>query len=173
MITLLLFWYIALAISTCLSIIYRILLTFSETNKNQFGEFDTYIIIGGFLYFGYMCIYQLNATGTSKTGESLITQSKNDCVQSYLGKFVIVLSLGCLLLAFIFNGLINLVSNKSFFPNTGLQKWESIFVNFVFPICCAVEIFITNRNRTINLALDFFNYSRHFAFFILRSCNKI
>ena len=29
-----------------------------------------------------------------------------------------------------------------------------MFVNCVLPICCVIEIFITERNRTINLAVD-------------------
>ena len=159
MFTPLLLWYVALAICTCLSVIFRTLVSFKK-NTNYFGEFDTYIVIAGFLYFGYMCIYQLNATGTSTTGEGLITSSKNNFVQSYLGKFVIVLSLGCLLLAFLFNGLINLLTGSSFTTGigtgtvTGLGYVELIFVNCVFPICCVIEIFITDRNRTINLAVD-------------------
>lgn len=130
MFTPLLLWYIILAICTCLSVIYRILMSFKS--PNYFGDFNTYIVIGGFLYFGYMCIYQLNATGTSSTGEGLITASKNDFVQSSLGKFVIVLSLGCLLLAFLFDGILNLLSGNAFIKGVGLGYWEQIFVNFIF-----------------------------------------
>lgn len=85
MFTPLLLWYVALAICTCLSVIFRI-----QKQTNYFGEFDTYIVIAAFLYFGYMCIYQLNATGTSTTGKGLITSSKNNFVQSYLGKYAFI-----------------------------------------------------------------------------------
>ena len=73
----LLSWHVAFALCTCHSVIFRILLSFQK-QTNYFGEFDTYIVIAAFLYFGYMCIYQLNATGTSTTGEGLITSSKNN-----------------------------------------------------------------------------------------------
>ena len=65
-----------------------------------------------------------------------------------------MLSLGCLFLAFLFNGIINVLTGDAFAKGAGFGYIELMFINCVLPICCVIEIFITQRNRTINLAVD-------------------
>lgn len=138
----LLFWYLIITICTGAVIAWRFIV-FNHSLIN----FELVLLIGGFLYFGYMLIIQLAANG--KGCNECITADRTGFVQVHLAKYVFALSIGCLLLAYIINWLL-----WGDFKYNGIYFLDFAYVNIIFPICCIVELFITPRDRSPKLTAD-------------------
>ena len=138
----LLFWYLIITICTGAVIAWRFIV-FNHSLIN----FELVLLIGGFLYFGYMLIIQLAANG--KGCNECITTDRTGFVQVHLAKYVFALSIGCLLLAYIINWLL-----WGDFKYNGIYFLDFAYVNIIFPICCIVELFITPRDRSPKLTAD-------------------
>ena len=138
----LLFWYLIITICTGAVIAWRFIV-FNHSLIN----FELVLLIGGFLYFGYMLIIQLAANG--KGCNECITADRTGFVQVHLAKYVFALSIGCLLLAYIINWLL-----WGDFKYNGIYFLDLAYVNIIFPICCIVELFITPRDRSPKLTAD-------------------
>ena len=138
----LLIWYLVITICTGAVIAWRFIVF-----NHDLINFELVLLIGGFLYFGYMLIIQLAANGKECNG--CITADRTGFVQVHLAKYVIALSIGCLLLAYIINWL--------FWGNykySGIGFLDFAYVYIIFPICCIVELFITPRDRSPKLTTD-------------------
>ena len=138
----LLIWYLVITICTGAVIAWRFIVF-----NHDLINFELVLLIGGFLYFGYMLIIQLAANGKECNG--CITADRTGFVQVHLAKYVIALSIGCLLLAYIINWL--------FWGNykySGIGFLDFAYVYIIFPICCIVELFITPRDRSPKLTAD-------------------
>ena len=138
----LLIWYLVITICTGAVIAWRFIVF-----NHDLINFELVLLIGGFLYFGYMLIIQLAANG--KGCNECITADRTGFVQVHLAKYVIALSIGCLLLAYIINWL--------FWGNykySGIGFLDFAYVYIIFPICCIVELFITPRDRSPKLTAD-------------------
>ena len=142
----LLIWYLIITICTGAVIAWRFIV-FNHSLIN----FELVLLIGGFLYFGYMLIIQLAANGKGCNG--CITADRTGFVQVHLAKYVFALSIGCLLLAYIINWLIGR-NGESGFKYGGIYFLDFAYVYIVFPICCVVELFVTPRDRSPKLTAD-------------------
>ena len=138
----LLFWYLIITICTGAVIAWRFIVF-----NHDLLNFELVLLIGGFLYFGYMLIIQLAANG--KGCNECITADRTGFVQVHLAKYVFALSIGCLLLAYIINWLL-----WGDFKYNGIYFLDFAYVNIIFPICCIVELFITPRDRSPKLTAD-------------------
>ena len=134
----LILWYLIITLYNGGVIIWRVL------GAGGLIDFNFLLIVGGFLYFGYMFIIQLAVYGKSCNG--CITAERTGFVQVHLAKYVISLSIGCLLIAYIVNAII-----RGLFGIYGFEYLIVAYVNIVFPICCIVELFITPRDRSPKL----------------------
>ena len=139
----LLFWYLIITICTGAVIAWRFIVL-----NHDLINFELVLLIGGFLYFGYMLIIQLAANG--KGCNECITADRTGFVQVHLAKYVFALSIGCLLLAYIINWL--LWGKRDLYSGIGFL--DLAYVNIIFPICCIVELFITPRDRSPKLTAD-------------------
>ena len=138
----LLIWYLVITICTGAVIAWRFIVF-----NHDLINFELVLLIGGFLYFGYMLIIQLAANGKGCNG--CITADRTGFVQVHLAKYVIALSIGCLLLAYIINWLI-----WGGYKYGGIGFLDFAYVYIIFPICCIVELFITPRDRSPKLTAD-------------------
>ena len=138
----LLIWYLVITICTGAVIAWRFIVF-----DHDLINFELVLLIGGFLYFGYMLIIQLAANGKECNG--CITADRTGFVQVHLAKYVIALSIGCLLLAYIINWLI-----WGGYKYSGVVFLDFAYVYIIFPICCIVELFITPRDRSPKLTAD-------------------
>ena len=138
----LLIWYLVITICTGAVIAWRFIVF-----NHDLINFELVLLIGGFLYFGYMLIIQLAANGKGCNG--CITADRTGFVQVHLAKYVIALSIGCLLLAYIINWLI-----WGGYKYSGIGFLDFAYVYIIFPICCIVELFITPRDRSPKLTAD-------------------
>lgn len=139
----LLFWYLIITICTGAVIAWRFIVL-----NHDLINFELVLLIGGFLYFGYMLIIQLAANG--KGCNECITADRTGFVQVHLAKYVFALSIGCLLLAYIIHWL--LWGKRDLYSGIGFL--DLAYVNIIFPICCIVELFITPRDRSPKLTAD-------------------
>ena len=139
----LLIWYLVITICTGAVIAWRFIVF-----NHDLINFELVLLIGGFLYFGYMLIIQLAANG--KGCNECITADRTGFVQVHLAKYVIALSVGCLLLAYIINWLIW----DGGYKYGGVGFLDFAYVYIIFPICCIVELFITPRDRSPKLTAD-------------------
>ena len=139
----LLIWYLVITICTGAVIAWRFIVF-----DHDLINFELVLLIGGFLYFGYMLIIQLAANGKGCNG--CITADRTGFVQVHLAKYVIALSIGCLLLAYIIHWLIW----GGGYKYSGIGFLDFAYVYIIFPICCIVELFITPRDRSPKLTAD-------------------
>ena len=138
----LLIWYLVITICTGAVIAWRFIVF-----HHDLINFELVLLIGGFLYFGYMLIIQLAANG--KGCNECITADRTGFVQVHLAKYVIALSIGCLLLAYIIHWLF-----WGSYKYSGIGFLDFAYVYIIFPICCIVELFITPRDRSPKLTAD-------------------
>lgn len=139
-----LIWYFILTVASGLCLLYRIIAAISSSTVPYFKYFDTYLLAAGFAYFLITTITQIRATDTDK--------GKAGFVQKYLGKYFIILAIGCLFLANIAYGIVKIIKGENFFYDTRVLGYiDNIIVEIAIPICCAIDLFINPRESVSRL----------------------
>lgn len=132
-----LIWYFILALASGLCLIYRIIESITST-VNYFKIFDTYVLIAGFIYFLINVICQIRATESDK--------GKTGFIQNYVGKYFIIIAIGCLFLANMAYGIVRIIQGYTFFYDSGaLGYTDNIIAEIAIPICCVIDLFISPR----------------------------
>ena len=154
MFSFLLFWYLPISGCTGLSLLYRTIQTYFYTG-NKSGEFTTNILIFGFCFFTYLGIEKvvLNQGGITS---SQVPKDRTGLFQDHLSKFIFSFSLGCLLLSFSLNWIINAIKGKKTISENFLGYVELIYAYYAFPGCCFLDLFFTKKRRCPEPLIDIF-----------------
>lgn len=138
-------WYSVLTGATLFSVVYRFVKTI-----DYIPTLETFILIGGLIYCGYMLMVSLTNSGKNCFA-GCVNAENSGFVQVHLSKYVTALAIGCLFLAFLFN----LIWEHTKFSGKGFLFYLDFFItNIGFPICMIVELFITPRQRSPKIIQD-------------------
>ena len=176
-------WYLILTICDILVIVEMLL----NRLKQSILDFNFYILIGAFLYWAYMMLSEMAASGeTNKGTETFLGGERTEFMTDTLFKYVFAIVIGITLVNGIFNfNLFNIKGNIIYFLVV-------LYSNYLFPVACIVEIFLRNRNRApsplrdiiiilILLAISFllqfinsnFNFKTFFGRIVEYTCEAI
>ena len=109
--------------------------------------FPIYLNLASFIYFGYMLIIELAASGQKTEGaEKLVNEKNSYFIANQFFKFLFCSIIGINILYIFFE---SIISDGSFFIRIYL-----IGLTYLLPIACFLEIYFKERERKPNLILD-------------------
>ena len=144
----LLVWYIIAFAGTIATLILQIF--FQENGWKSLLRFIEVILIGGVVYFGWMMVLGIMASTDSSKGETLLGGKNKSFMLDQWFKFLFSLAAGAILLQSIYIIIYDATKTPSGFVNW----YVYVFINYIFPIFCIIEIFITPRGRSPNALVD-------------------
>lgn len=109
--------------------------------------FPIYLNLASFIYFGYMLIIELAASGQKTEGaEKLVNEKNSYFIANQFFKFLFCSIIGINILYIFFE---SIISDGSFFIRIYL-----IGLTYLLPIACFLEIYFKERERKPNLIID-------------------
>lgn len=131
-------WYLILTVCDILVVVEMII---NRLNKSII-DFNFYILIAAFLYWGYMMLSEMAASGESNKGtETFLGGERTQFMTDTLFKYIFSIVIGITLINGIFN--YNNHLGQSIFIFLAF-----LYTNYLFPVACIAEIFLRNRNRS-------------------------
>ena len=126
--------------------IYTFVVTLITKGFKFLYDFPIYLVVAGFLYFGYMLIIELAASGENTQGaEKLVNENNSNFMANQFFKFLFCSIIG-----------INFI--LSFFSNEGSPSIFYIIclygIYYLLPVACFLEIYFKERERKPNLIRD-------------------
>ena len=141
-----LLWYIIHSCALIFCIIYKFI-----TKDELILKMDMVVLIAAALYFLYMAVFSLVPLGGGEKVKGLISEKRTSFVQDYLFKYMCSIVFGCY---FLFT-VIRLLSLEDPLDIEGfIQPLTLIYINFVFPICCFIDLLLTPRKRNPQPLMD-------------------
>ena len=103
-------------------------------------DFNFWVLIGAFFYWGYMMLSEMAQSGESnKATETFLGGERTQFMTDTLFKYIFSIVIGITLV----NGLFNPTFGNSLF-----DLIQSLYTNYLFPAACIAEIFLRSRNRS-------------------------
>ena len=103
-------------------------------------DFNFWVLIGAFFYWGYMMLSEMAQSGESnKATETFLGGERTQFMTDTLFKYIFSIVIGITLV----NGLFT-----HSFGNSLFEIIQSLYTNYLFPAACIAEIFLRNRNRS-------------------------
>ena len=103
-------------------------------------DFNFWVLIGAFFYWGYMMLSEMAQSGESnKATETFLGGERTQFMTDTLFKYIFSIVIGITLV----NGLFT-----HSFGNSLFEIIQSLYTNYLFPAACIAEIFLRSRNRS-------------------------
>ena len=141
-----LLWYVIHSGVLIFSIIYKFIIS-----GDKLLSVDMFILIAAALYFIYMAIFSLVPLEGGEKVKGLISEKRTSFVQDHLFKYLCSIVFGCY---FLFTVIELLSFNIGIGGDGPIQILISIYIKFVFPICCFIDLFLTPRKRNPKPLMD-------------------
>ena len=141
-----LLWYVIHSGVLIFSIIYKFIIS-----GDKLLSMDMFILIAAALYFIYMAIFSLVPLEGGEKVKGLISEKRTSFVQDHLFKYLCSIVFGCY---FLFTVIELLSFNIGIGGDGPIQILISIYIKFVFPICCFIDLFLTPRKRNPKPLMD-------------------
>ena len=102
-------------------------------------DFNFWVLIGAFFYWGYMMLSEMAQSGESnKATETFLGGERTQFMTDTLFKYIFSIVIGITLIEGLFD-----LSCK-----TGFLVLIKLYTNYLFPAACIAEIFLRSRNRS-------------------------
>ena len=102
-------------------------------------DFNFWVLIGAFFYWGYMMLSEMAQSGESnKATETFLGGERTQFMTDTLFKYIFSIVIGITLIEGLFD-----LSFK-----TGFLVLIKLYTNYLFPAACIAEIFLRSRNRS-------------------------
>jgi hypothetical protein len=141
-----LLWYVIHSAVLIFSIIYKFIIS-----GDKLLSVDMFILIAAGLYFIYMAIFSLVPLEGGEKVKGLISEKRTSFVQDHLFKYLCSIVFGCY---FLFTVIELLSLDIGIGGNGPIQILIAIYIKFVFPICCFIDLFLTPRKRNPKPLMD-------------------
>ena len=103
-------------------------------------DFNFWVLIGAFFYWGYMMLSEMAQSGESnKATETFLGGERTQFMTDTLFKYIFSIVIGITLIEGLFD--------RSFTKGTFLDLTK-LYTNYLFPAACIAEIFLRSRNRS-------------------------
>ena len=141
-----LLWYIIHSGALIFCILYKFI-----NNNELLLAVDMIILIAAALYFLYMAIFSLVPMEGGEKVKGLISEKRTSFVQDHLFKYMCSIVFGCY---FLFTVIELLSFDKGFQGEGFVNTLTVIYIKFVFPVCCFIDLVLTPRKRNPQPMLD-------------------